>query len=59
MPQVILRASWLSVLVVALLAVSIVNAHPIQQTDEKIGNGQVVKLESRSPVSPSGIALCH
>ncbi|CAI7612464.1 unnamed protein product [Penicillium discolor] len=49
MPQVIRRASWLSVLVVALLAVSTVNAHPIHQADEAMENGQASKLESRSP----------
>lgn len=59
MPQVIRRASWLSVLVVALLAVSTVNAHPIHQTDEAMEKGQASKLESRSPVSHSDMAMCH
>ncbi|CAI7594239.1 unnamed protein product [Penicillium palitans] len=49
MPQVIRRASWLPVLVVALLAVSTVNAHPIHQIDEAMEKGQASKLESRSP----------
>ncbi|KAJ5926560.1 hypothetical protein N7516_008333 [Penicillium verrucosum] len=48
MSQVIPRASWLSVLI-ALLAVSTVNAHPIHQTDEAMEKGQASKLESRSP----------
>ncbi|KAJ5827371.1 hypothetical protein N7447_004134 [Penicillium robsamsonii] len=34
MSQVISKASWLSILLVALLAVSTVNAHPIRQTEE-------------------------
>ncbi|KAJ5420414.1 hypothetical protein N7465_002933 [Penicillium sp. CMV-2018d] len=49
MPQFIPRASWLLVLVVALLAVSTVNAHPIHQTEEAMEKGQASKLESRSP----------
>ncbi|CAG8135353.1 unnamed protein product [Penicillium nalgiovense] len=48
MSHIISRASWLSLLVVALLAVSTVNALPIYQTDEHM-KGQVGKLESRSP----------
>ena len=59
MPQFIPRASWLSVLVVSLLAVSTVNAHPIHQTEEAMEKGQASKLESRSPVSHSDMALCH
>ncbi|KAJ5957496.1 hypothetical protein N7501_011775 [Penicillium viridicatum] len=49
MPQFIPRASWLSALVVALLAVSTVNARPIHQTEEAMEKGQASKLESRSP----------
>ncbi|KAJ5589143.1 hypothetical protein N7537_011821 [Penicillium hordei] len=49
MPQLIPRASWVSVLMVALLAVSTVNAHPIYQTVEEMEKGQASKLESRSP----------
>ncbi|CAI7617704.1 unnamed protein product [Penicillium viridicatum] len=49
MPQFIPRTSWLSVLVVALLAVSTVNAHPIHQTEEAMEKWQTSKLESRSP----------
>ncbi|KAJ5185632.1 hypothetical protein N7491_006498 [Penicillium cf. griseofulvum] len=45
MSQVISRASWLSLLLVALLAVSTVNAHPIRQTDAEKERG----LELRSP----------
>lgn len=59
MPQVIPRASWLSVMVVALLAVSTVNAYPIHQTDEAMEKGQASKLESRSPVSHLDMALYH
>ncbi|KAJ5158860.1 uncharacterized protein N7500_008511 [Penicillium coprophilum] len=44
MSRIISRTSWLSLLLVALLAVSTVNAHPIQQTDEKEKG-----LEVRSP----------
>ncbi|KAJ9492381.1 hypothetical protein VN97_g861 [Penicillium thymicola] len=36
-------------MVVALLAVSTVNAYPIHQTDEAMEKGQASKLESRSP----------
>ncbi|OQE06734.1 hypothetical protein PENVUL_c016G04993 [Penicillium vulpinum] len=49
MSQSIPRASWLSLFMVALLAVSTVNAHPISQTDKDTEQRQVVKLESRSP----------
>ncbi|KAJ6143046.1 hypothetical protein N7471_002499 [Penicillium samsonianum] len=49
MSQVTSRASWLSVLLVALLAVSTVSAHPIHQTDEKMEKGQAGNLELRSP----------
>ncbi|KAJ5794178.1 hypothetical protein N7457_000777 [Penicillium paradoxum] len=42
------NASWLPFLVVALLAVSTVHAHPIHQI-EKEDRGQAGKLESRSP----------
>ncbi|OQE37864.1 hypothetical protein PENCOP_c009G03630 [Penicillium coprophilum] len=44
MSQIISEKSWLSLLLVALVAVSTVNAHPIQQTDE-MEKG----LEVRSP----------
>ncbi|KAJ5799412.1 uncharacterized protein N7518_001480 [Penicillium psychrosexuale] len=49
MSQVIPRASWLSLIVVALLAVSTVNAHPVHQADEEMEKGHTGKLESRSP----------
>jgi hypothetical protein len=56
MSHVTSRASWLSLLLVSLLVVSTVNALPIYQTDQQI-EGQVGKLESRSPVSHSEAAL--
>ncbi|KAJ5951114.1 uncharacterized protein N7479_009527 [Penicillium vulpinum] len=59
MSQSIPRASWLSLFMVALLAVSTVNAHPISQTDKDTEQRQVVKLESRSPVSHPQVILYH
>ncbi|KAJ5383060.1 hypothetical protein N7517_000971 [Penicillium concentricum] len=44
MPPIISRTAWLSLLLVALLAVSTVNAHPIRQTAEMEN-----ALEVRSP----------
>ncbi|KAG0155394.1 hypothetical protein PDIDSM_971 [Penicillium digitatum] len=48
MPQLTLRTSWLSLLVVVLVAMSTVNAHPIYQTDEEMEKGQAGTLESQS-----------
>jgi hypothetical protein len=51
MSQIISRPSWLTVAVLALLAVSTVNAAPVRATNQEMEAEQPTKVESRSPVS--------
>lgn len=51
MSQMISRPSWLTVAVLALLAVSTVNAAPVRATNQGMDAEQPTKVEPRSPVS--------
>ncbi|KAJ6091931.1 hypothetical protein N7467_003900 [Penicillium canescens] len=49
MSQIISRPSWLTVAVLALLAVSTVNAAPVRATNQEMEAEQPTEVESRSP----------
>jgi hypothetical protein len=51
MSQITSRSSWLTVAVLALLAISTVNAAPVRGTTQEMEAKQPTKVESRSPVS--------